>query len=279
MANTRSSTPAKFSVWHALAVFALVAGLFLLGACNQDERDLNQTILQRGKLIAGVKFDSKPFGYLDTDGQLKGYDVDLMREIAKRLLGSEQAVEFQQVFSSTRVIAINSGNVDIVAATMTITPAREKVIDFSRPYFTAHQALIVPNQSPVKKLDDLNQKTILFVLGTTSETNIKARLPQAKYVGFKTSTDAFSALKAGRGDAMTTDDTILAGFLSESCGFRMLEDKLSDEPYGIGFQQSEETRALQEKIDNALTELEKDGTLDRLRHKWVVEPAKAKACK
>lgn len=256
----------------------LLTGLWL-SACSQQGGDLVETIESRGKLIAGVKYDSKPFGYLDTSGELKGYDIDLIRELARRMLGDENAVEFQQVLSSTRVIAINSGNVDVVAATMTITPEREEVIDFSRPYFTAHQAVIVPLESGVQKLDDLNGKTILFVLGTTGEGNIKKRLPEARYVGYKTSTDAFSALKAGRGDAMTTDDTILSGFLAETCGFRMLDEKLSEEPYGLGFQQSKESQALQKQVDAHLAAMEADGFLDELKARWVDEALKPKACR
>lgn len=261
-------------------LFALCLGL--LTGCGPDKKAVSvEDVKQRGKLVAGVKFDSKPFGFLDTDGQLKGYDIDLMREISKRLFGKEKGVEFQQVLSSTRVIAINSGSVDAVAATMTITPERAKVVDFSIPYLTAHQAVVVPGNSPIHKLEDLNGKTILFVLGTTSESNIKKRLPGAKYTGFKSSTDAFSALKAKRGDAMTTDDTIISGFLSDNCGFRVLNERLSDEPYGLAFRKGgEETpNDLRVQVNLTLQAMEKDGTLARLKTTWVDGMLKTKPCK
>jgi putative glutamine transport system substrate-binding protein len=262
---------------NCLLVLLLAVGL---SACGEKRTALMDAVKQRGKLVAGVKYDSKPFGYLDTDGQLKGFDIDMMHELAKRILGDSNAVEFQQVLSSTRVIAINSGSVDVVAATMTITPDREKVVDFSKTYFTAHQAVIVPISSPVKKLDDLQGKTILFVMGTTSERNIRSRLAQAKYIGFKTSTDAFSALKAGRGEAMTTDDTILSGFLADTCGFRPLTERLSDEPYGLGFRQDPDssTISLRQRVDRELAAMEKDGTLDSLKRKWVDAAFQSKPC-
>lgn len=263
-----------------LAIAFLMLLPLLFSACADTDSTALEAVKTRGKLVAGVKYDSKPFGYLDTDGQLKGYDIDLMRELARRILGSEQAVEFQQVLSSTRVMAVNSGSVDVVAATMTITPQREKLIDFSKPYFTAHQAVIVPLKSPARTLDDLNGKTILFVMGTTSEKNIKERLPKARYLGFKTSTDAFSALKAGRGDAMTTDDTILSGFMSDGCGFRLLNQTLSDEPYGLGFRQDEQQSSgdLRKAIDEQLHAMQRDGTLARLKTKWVDSMLKIKPC-
>jgi putative glutamine transport system substrate-binding protein len=245
------------------------------------EKPLLQQVKERGRLIAGVKYDSKPFGYLDTDGQLKGYDIDLIRELARRMLGNPQAVEFQQVLSSTRVIAINSGSVDVVAATMTITPDREKVVDFSEPYYIAGQAVMVPAKSPVKQLSDLDGKTILFVMGTTSEANIRKRLPKARYTGFKTSTDAFSALKAGRGDAMTTDDTILAGFIADDCKFRLLPERLSKEPYGFGIRQDEQaesTASFRAAVNEALAAMKADGTLDRLREKWMAPYERPVAC-
>jgi len=264
-----------------LGSLLLIVLLGVLPACGSKKAVSVNEVKHRGKLVAGVKFDSKPFGFLDTDGQLKGYDIDLMRELSRRLLGKEKGVEFQQVLSSTRVIAINSGSVDAVAATMTITPERAKVVDFSIPYLTAHQAVVVPSDSPARHLKDLDGKTILFVLGTTSEGNIKKRLPDAKYTGFKSSTDAFSALKAGRGDAMTTDDTIISGFLSDNCGFRVLDEKLSDEPYGLAFRKggAETPDDLRVQVNQSLKVMEKDGTLARLKAKWVDSMLKGKPCK
>lgn len=274
----RSTSQHKPFLW--LGCLSLLVLLCLLPACSEQKAVLTKDIQKRGKLIAGVKYDSKPFGYLDANGQLHGYDIALMREIAKRLLGSENKVEFQQVLSSTRIIALNAGNVDIVGATMTITPEREKVVDFSIPYYVAHQAVIVPSNSPVHALNDLSNGTILFVIGTTSESNIKHRLPNAKYIGYKSSTDAFSALKAHRGDAMTTDDSIIYGFLADNCGYRMLPERLSDEPYGLAFRQGTQksTGELREQVNQYLKDMQKDGTLDRLKAQWIDTVLHEKSC-
>jgi putative glutamine transport system substrate-binding protein len=236
--------------------------------------DLLDTVRQRGYLLVGVKFDSKPFGYLDVDGQVKGYDVDLIRAIATKLFGVPDAVRFQQVLSSTRVIAIQSGTLDFVAATMTITPERAEVIDFSDVYYTAGQGILVPQAAPVRTLANLAGKTILYVIGSTSGKNIQARLPKARYVGFKTATDAFSALKAGRGDALTSDDIILSGFAADACDFRMLEGRLSQEPYGLGFQKSPRTTRLRTAVNTWLQQFRADGTLARLEAKWVGRPTR-----
>jgi putative glutamine transport system substrate-binding protein len=260
----------------------LMLGLLGLLGCAEKQTVTVDSVKARGKMLAGVKYDSPPFGSLDTNGQLHGYDIDLLKEIAKRVLGNEQAVDFEQVFSSTRVIALNSGSLDVVAATMTITPERAKVVDFSEPYFVAHQAVIVPEDSQIQTLDNLNDKTILFVLGTTSEATIKKRLSRAKYKGFKTSTDAFSALKAKRGDAMTTDDSILYGFMGQNCGFRLLKETLSEEPYGLAFRQrggKAPENSLKNAVNKALADMKQDGTLTRLATKWISPELAQKSCK
>ncbi|MBY0404028.1 MAG: transporter substrate-binding domain-containing protein [Cyanobacteria bacterium] len=269
----------------------LIPGVLFLGlsffsmGCSSSSpsqgEDLWGQIQQRQKILAGVKYDSKPFGFLDKDGKVKGYDIDLVKEIAKRLLGNSEAVEFQQVLSSTRVMAINSGNLDVVAATMTITPEREELIDFSKPYYVAGQAVMVPKNSPVQHLDQLKDKRVLFVFGSTSEGNLKKRLPQAKTIGFKTATDGVGALKAGRGEAFTTDDTILLGFMDGTCDFRLLPERISQEPYGLGIKQdvsSHSTDTFKQKINEALAQMEKDGTLGKIRKKWILQGTAPEGC-
>jgi aspartate/glutamate/glutamine transport system substrate-binding protein len=262
--------------WVAITVLVLVALVGLI-ACkpstntnNPISQPLLQQIKQRGTLLAGVKFDCRPFGYLDVDGHVKGYDVDLMGELAYRILGRREAVEFQQVLSATRILALESGNVDVVAATMTITPEREQLIDFSDSYFLAGQGVLVPKHSGVSRLADLKGKRILLVMGSTSERNIKRLLPQASYIGYKTITDAFSAMKAHRGEALTSDDVILTGLLqSDKSDFKILPDRLSAEPYGLGVKQDASTHSFRLAINQALAAMQTDGTLARLKAKWL----------
>ena len=250
--------------------FFLVAGL---SACikKKQDKDLLRVVQERGKLIVGIKYDTKPFGFIDKDQKLKGFDVDLAREIAKRILGDENAVEFQQVTSSNRIFALTSGTVDLVAATMTITNKRQRIIDFSRPYYIAGQAIMVKNDSPIKSLRDLANKKVIVVLGSTSEQNIKQFVPDVEILGFRTYTDAFNALKSGRGDALTTDDSILIGFLSENPDFKMLNDKLTKEPYGLGFKKDEKTKSFQDTVDFVLQQIMQDGTLRKIQKKWTVD--------
>lgn len=259
-----------------LSGICLVLVLFIsiitgITSCNSSKpkEDLLGKIQKRGYIIAGVKFDSKPFGFIDKDEVLKGFDIDLSREIAKRILGSENAVKLRQVTTSNRIFSLTSGTVDLVAATMTMNAKRSQIIDFSSVYYIAGQTIMIPKNSPVKTVKDLNGQRVAVVLGSTSERNIRELAPNAIIQGFRTYTDAFSALRVGRVDALTTDNSIIAGLLSEDSRFKMLRERYSKEPYGIGFRKGEDTQSFQRAVNIALDEIKADGTLEKIEKKWI----------
>lgn len=246
--------------------------IFLTGCSfnsNQPQIDKLDKIKQRGKLIVGVKYDSKPFGFMDENNQVQGFDIDVAREMASSILGDPNAVEFKQVTASNRIFMLTSDAVDIVIATMTINPKRLEVVDFSQPYYIAGQAIMIPQNSNIRGIKDLNDKKVIIVLGSTSEKNIRMMAPEATIQGFRTYNDAFSALKAGRGNALTTDDSILYGFLDTDKNFKILPERYTKEPYGIAIKKGTDTETLRIAIDESLYRMEKDGTLKQIKHKWV----------
>jgi putative glutamine transport system substrate-binding protein len=262
------------------AFLALLSAAIMLQGCQSisSQDQALETMQQHGVLRAGVKFDSRPFGFWDEKHEPQGFDVELVQGLSQRLLGKQGKVEFQQVLSSTRIAAVSSGEVDIVAATMTISPARQRLVRFSRPYFTAHQAVIVPQAAQAKKLSDLATARIGYVYGSNSRTTLARHLPRAVYVGFGTTNEGVSALQNGKLDAFTTDDTILSAYLKPPCRFRSLTDQtLPPEPYGIAMARTG-TDSLKASIDKALSDMEHDGTLARLRERWLGEMQHSSAC-
>lgn len=257
-----------------LAFLTICLGLLLLAgsACRssgpQEGVDLIKQIQGRGYALVGVKFDAPPFGYLDADGAVKGYEIDLAKELVKKSLGNTIDIKFVQVNSSTRIAALDANQVDFVIATMTITPERAKKVDFSTSYYEAAQGMMVKQSSPIRTTQELADKTIAFVLGSTTQLHLKEEFPKAKLLGFKSATDAFGALGSGRADAFSTDDAILNGFLHAHCGLRVLPEKLSKEPYGIAFRRNEESQKLHDRIDTALAAIEKTDFLQQLDKKW-----------
>lgn len=252
-----------------ITILILGVAVFLAGCAKNKDSDTLDQIQKRGKIIVGVKYDAKPFGYINANHQLVGYDIDLAKAIAKYLLGNENKVEFKQVTSSSRIMALNSGVVDMVIATMSITRQRKEVVDFSIPYYISGQALLVPENSDIDSMSDLNGKKVIIVFGSTSEKNLRLIAPEAKIIGFKTYIKGYNALKHGRADAMTSDDTILLGFAIQDPSVKLLPQRYSQEPYAVALRKGETSQKLKNKINLILENMHTDGDLNKLKGKWT----------
>jgi len=253
-----------------VTILALCLVIFLTGCTKkEDKTDTLDKILQRGKIIVGVKYDTKPFGFINEKGKLEGFDIDIAKQIAKYLLGDENKIEFKQVTPSNRILALSSGEVDMIVATMTITKQRKAVVDFSIPYFVAGQAIMVPKNSGIFSMSDLNGKRAIIIFGSTSEKNLRLIAPEAIVTGYRTYTSAYSALKQGRADALTTDDTILSGFALQDPTVKILPKRYSKEPYGVAFKKGKKSDRLKNKVNIVLTDMITSGEMKQLKAKWI----------
>ena len=245
---------------------------FLFCGCTKKEKtpDTLSVINQRGEMIVGVKTDTPPFGFLDQNGKNIGFDIDLAKLIAKRLFGDENKIKFVPVTPSNRIMKLTSNEVDMVIATMSITPQRQIILDFSVPYHVAGQALMVNRISKISSLMELKDKKVIIVFGSTVEGNLRSNVPNITIIGYKTYPEAFEALKAGKADAMIADDTILFGFAANNSSVRILPKRYSREPYAIAFRKGEESEKLIETVNMELTEAINRGEIQRLKEKWKI---------
>jgi polar amino acid transport system substrate-binding protein len=220
-------------------------------------------IKERGKLLAGVKLDTPPFGFLDDKNEPAGFDIEIVRKIAARI---GVPVELVKVTSATRIPLLVSGNVDLVAASMTHTRERDRTIDFSITYYTGGQSLMVPKASAVTGVKDLDGKQVAVQQGTTLEKNIAAVAPKAKVIAFRDYNAAWLALAQGRADAFTGSLNILQGFLKDNPNFKIVGELFSVEPFGIGVRQGDSD--LRDEINFALQDLWTSGEYATLYRKW-----------
>jgi aspartate/glutamate/glutamine transport system substrate-binding protein len=283
----------KFKSFKWLGVL-MVAALFVIAGCGNNNNAGNNTaasggntagdaadsaaiakIKERGKLLVGVKYDTRLFGLKDpASGNVEGFDIDISKAIAKHILGDENAIELKEVTSKTRIPMLNNGEIDMVVATMTITEERKKEVDFSDVYFQAGQSLLVKKGSPITGLESVTKDTkILGSKGATSIKNIKEKVPGVTVLEFDNYQDAFAALKAGQGDALTTDDAILYGMASQDDGYEVVGKPFTDEPYGIAVQKG--NTDVVKAINDTLAELKANGEYDAIYTKWIGKaPAK-----
>lgn len=253
----------------SLLIVSLMLIGTLAGCTNKKMPTALAKITERDKLIIGAKFDSRPFGYIEAN-QLKGFEIDLGKKIAKEMLGDENKAEFKQVLASNRILALSAGEVDILISTVTITDQRSKVIDFSVPYYETGLAILKQKDSTIANIDDLNNRSVIYVLGTTGEKEIKTLAPKGNYQGFRTYTDGYSALKAGRAEAMVTDKSILRGIALEDPNFTLLPQTYTKEQYGIGIKKGEMSADLKAEINRIIKKLRESGELLELMKKWGI---------
>lgn len=232
--------------------------------------DLN-TIIQRDKLIVGIRNDAPPFGFKDKDGFTVGYDADLAKLVAKAILGDEKKVEFVPVTASNRILKLNSGEVDCLIATMSITAQRQQILNFSSPYYMAGQAILVKNSSKASSLRDFSGKKLIIVFGSTSERNLRSNVPEVTIIGYKTYQEAYNALKAGKADGIVADDTILLGFSTNDKSVKILPKRYSKEPYAVVFRKDEASSNFNSKVDYIIENLQSSGKLNRLQEKWKIK--------
>ncbi len=241
----------------------------------QPEESVLDHILERGKVIAGVKYDFKPFGFVDEAGQVTGFDVDLARQFAKRWLGDENAIDLVQVTSKSRIPMLLNGQVDFVAASMTHNKERDLVIDYTTTYFMDGQSLLVRAGSGINSVADLDGKKVTAIQGSTPIDNIQAEADrlgiEIEIIPFAEYPPAIEALKAGQVDTLTTDSVFLSQAALDNPGLVMVGGVFTKEPYGMGVLPGD--HRMRDLINFTLQDMYNDGTYQELYEKWFGPPA------
>jgi polar amino acid transport system substrate-binding protein len=201
-----------------------------------------ETIKKRGRLIAGVSADSYNLGYRDPiTGQIQGFDIDMIYAVADAIFGTPakgepHKVELRVISSPARIPSLRDTKnpVDIVARNMTINCSRWEQIAFSAEYYRSGQKTLVQLDSKATKVEDLNGQTICAPAGSTSLENLKKQNPKVIPVTADTDTGCLTLFQQGKADGISGDDTVLAGDVAQDPYAKVLPQRFSEEPYGLG---------------------------------------------
>ncbi|TDW89065.1 glutamate ABC transporter substrate-binding protein [Kribbella sp. VKM Ac-2566] len=193
-------------------------------------------IQARGRLIAGVSADSLHLGSRNPiSGHIEGFDIDMVKAVARAIFGTEVGhLELRVISSPQRIPSLENNSVDIVARNMTINCERWKRIAFSAEYYRSGQKTLVQRDSTATKLADLSGQTICAPAGSTSLDNLKKANPKIKPVTADTDTGCLVLFQQGKADGISGDDTVLAGDAAQDPYAKVLTERISDEPYGLG---------------------------------------------
>ena len=247
------------------------ASLFCAVSCKKAEKkDAVSALKSRGTFVLGLDDSFPPLGYRDDNNEIVGYDIDLAKEVAKRL-----GVKFkaQPIDWDAKEMELETGKIDCIWNGFTITEDRKNALSFSFAYLNNEQVLVVRNDSGIKTLADMKGKILGIQSGSSAQDAVDEEENKAFKAGlkevipFKDNITALNDLKIGGVDGVVMD-SVVANYSITQTGepFSVVSQALAKEAYGIGFRKNEPE--LRDKVQEILIEMQKDGTVASISKKW-----------
>ena len=225
-------------------------------------------IQERGRLIVGGSADSFLLASRNPQtGVIEGFDVDMAKAVSQAIFGDPERIQLKVITAADRIPVLQSGEVDIVVRNMTMTCARWEQIGFSAEYYRSGQKILVRQGSDITGLDTLAGRRVCAPNGTSSMDNLIRLAPDAEPVGAANHTGCLVRFQSGEVDAITGDDTVLAGLAAQDPYAVVLEgDAFTEEPYGIGV--PAEDTDLAGFVNGVLEQMRADGRWSAAYDRW-----------
>ena len=257
-------------------VFILIMLAFSVLMCSiqkEDKKNVGEeTSALPSKIVIGLDDTFAPMGFKNEKGEIVGFDIDLAKEVAKRL---NIEVEFKSINWDSKILDLNSGSIDLIWNGLTITPERTEETAMSKPYMSNNQSIVVRANSNIKTKSDLNGK-IVGVQNQSSgeETVVKsgANKDFKEFKGYAQYDQAFMDLDSGRIEAIVVDEMFakyIKNTKEDQSGkllYTILEDNFGLEYFGIAAKKG--NRKLIDAIDKTIEEMKSDGTYKEIFSRW-----------
>ncbi|MDB9501485.1 transporter substrate-binding domain-containing protein [Spirulina major CS-329] len=224
-------------------------------------------IQAQNRLTVAVKDNTPPLGFVGSDGQLQGFEIEVARAVVRQILGDDATVEFVPVQNRDRVEILYREEADITIAGVTATTMRSRLVYFSRPYYF-NSTSVITRQAGITQFTDLAGQPIAVLPGSSAIAVLRHRDPSVALIGVESYQGALDLLEAGQAAAFAGDRTILIGWQQAHPAYRVLPDRLSSEPLAIAIPKGPQTGALLVAINQALQTLEESGWLQAQQIRW-----------
>jgi polar amino acid transport system substrate-binding protein len=248
----------------SLSILLIISIIALVGCSSSPSSSDSK------KLVIGIDDKFAPMGFRDENNEIVGFDIDYAKAAGEKM-GKE--VVFQPIDWSTKESELNSGRIDLIWNGYTITDERKEKVLFTKPYLKNAQVIVTKADSNTSKIEDLAGKVVgVQSLSSASDAlNANEIVSEIKTVTeFKDNVLALSDLKIGRIDAVVIDQIVADYYMTkEKDTFKLLDDSLAPEEYGIGVKKGNEE--LLTDLQKALDELNEDGTATKISEKWFGE--------
>lgn len=248
----------------ATIMLTIVAVFSLLAACSSKPEEKNKA------LVIGIDDKFAPMGFRDENNEITGFDIDYAKAAAEKM---GVKVKFQPIDWKTKESELSSGRIDLIWNGYTITDERKEKVLFTKPYLKNAQVVVTREDSKLTKLDDLKGKVVGLQSLSSASDALNANPVKSKIktiTEFSDNVLALSDLKSGRVDAVVIDEVVIKYYMSkEKETFKILDESLAPEEYGVGVKKGNED--LLKQLQGALDELNEDGTAVKISEKWFGE--------
>ena len=236
------------SIKKVMSLVLIVCTIFFMTGCGKNENEL----------VLATEAGFAPYEYYE-DGKVVGVDIDIAKEIAKEL-GKELVIK--DVSFDFVINEVKSGKADFAAAGISITPEREKEVDFTIEYTTSNQVVVVKKGSPITKFDDIKDKKIAVQLGSVADLYVEENYKKATIVPHKKYLSAVEDVKTNKADCIIMDELPAKEIVKENDNLVILDGFLFQDKYGMIVKKGNDE--LKEKINKVLERMKNDGTIDQL---------------
>ncbi|MBD1554637.1 transporter substrate-binding domain-containing protein [Pseudomonas typographi] len=230
----------QLSFKHLASAFTLAMAAQGFGlACAAELPAVPDDIKQAGQLRAGVRCDQPPYGFQDDTGEFAGVEVEMARQIAEWALGAKDKVAFTCVTAENRVPQLLGHKVDLLIATLGVTPERQRVIDFTTAYRWGASDVMVAKDSSIQKIADLKGKTLATLKGSVQAKWFEDHMPDVTTLRMNSAADALQTFRQGRADAYTHDAATLVVVAANDANVRQLGEPFQISDAAIGVRKNE----------------------------------------
>lgn len=244
--------------------FILGVTTLALSGCGNNTQTTYEKIQQKKELTFALTGQYPPFNYIDDNGELTGFDIDIANAIADKMgvTAKPETIAWDGIIS-----ALTGKRFDMIIGSMAITPTRLEEVNFSNPYYYDGAQLFAMEDSTLEGIDDLGEGSVGVVTGTTYHSFLSENYPSVEILQFESDVDNLRALKQGKMDALVTGKFVGLGAPSQyGVALKPVGSLLYAEEIGIAIRK--EDTALLEAVNNALQEIIEDGTYDAISQKW-----------
>ncbi len=257
-----------------MTLIMISTAVLLFAGGSQDasgQDDSLKYIKDKGVFVLGLDDSFPPMGFRDESGEIVGFDIDLAREVCRRM-GVE--LKLQPIDWDAKILDLNSRDIDVIWNGLSIDDERKKKISFSKPYIANRQIVIVQAGSGLDTKADLAGRTLGLQLGSTADSAVQSDSDTAatlkEVVKYQDNVQALMDLETGRIDGVVVDEIMGRYYISKKPGvYDVASEAFAAEEYGIGFRKGE--LAFVAEVDRILDEMVKDGTATAISEAWFAE--------